>query len=107
MGDSKKRSKLQYLPLFWSDLNSAVTYIAEELRNPDAAERLLDQVEAGILQHLEMLEAATVYKTTRNRPTPYYWFEVGSYMVFYVVLDEVVEVRRFLYGARDLTKMLP
>lgn len=107
MGGSKKRYRLQYLPLFWSDLNSAVTYIAEELRNLAAAERLLDGVEAGILSHLEMPEAATVYKTTKKRPVPYYWFEVGSYMVFYVVLDEIVEVRRFLYGARDLTRMLP
>lgn len=107
MGDSKKRYSLQYLPLFWSDLNSAVTYIAEGLQNPDAAERLLDQVEAGILHHLDMPTSATIYKTTRSRSVPYYWFEVGSYMVFYVVLDEVVEVRRFLYGARDLTRMLP
>lgn len=107
MGDSKKRYKLQYLPLFWSDLNSAVSSIAGELQNPAAAERLLDQVEAGILSHLEMPLAAAKYKTTRDRPVPYYWFEVGNYMVFYVVLDDVVEIRRFLYGARDLTRMLP
>jgi hypothetical protein len=25
-------------------------------------------------------------------------------MVFYVVFDDVMEVRRFIYGARDLTK---
>ena len=98
---------LYYLPLFWSDLNSAVTYIAQELHNPAAAERLLDAVEAGVLDHLESAEAAAVYKTTRKRPVPYYWFEVGNYMVFYVVLDEVVEVRRFLNEARDLTRMLP
>lgn len=107
MGGSTKRYKLQYLPLFWSDLNSAVTYIAEELHNLAAAERLLDAVEAGILDHLALPESAAVYKTTVHRPNPYYWFEVGNYMVFYVVLDEVVEVRRFLYGARDLTRMLP
>lgn len=37
----------------------------------------------------------------------YYWFDVGNYMVFYVVMDDVMEVRRFLYGARDLTRMIP
>lgn len=26
---------------------------------------------------------------------------------FYVVFDDAMEIRRFLYGARDLTKMLP
>ena len=50
---------------------------------------------------------AQVYKTTRNRPVPYYWFSVGNYMVFYVLCDDVMAVRRFIYGARDLTKMLP
>ncbi len=43
----------------------------------------------------------------RNRPLPYYWFAVGNYMVFYVVMGDVMEVRRLIYGARDLTKMLP
>ena len=50
---------------------------------------------------------AKVYKTTRSRPQPYCWFAVGNYMVFCVVIGNVMEVRRFIYGARDLTKMLP
>lgn len=101
-----KRYKLQYLPLFWDDLADAVIYIRDALGNPEAAARLLDQVEQGILDHLKNPEAATVYKTTRMRPLPYYWFAVGNYMVFYVVDGDVMEVRRFAYGARDLTRIL-
>lgn len=108
MGGSSRRYELRYLPLFWSDLNAAVTYIADVLQNPAAADRLVDHVEEGILAHLASPTAAAVYKTTRERPLPYYWFAVGSYMVFYVVIDDsIMEVRRFLYGARDLTRMLP
>ena len=102
---SKKQYSLRYLPLFWDDLNDAVTYISRVLKNPQAAERLLDNVEAGILKHLENPTFATAYKGRRDRQTPYYWFAVGNYMVFYVVEDDVMEVRRFLYGARDLTKV--
>lgn len=102
---SKKQYSLRYLPLFWDDLNDAVTYISRVLKNPQAAGRLLDNVEAGILKHLENPTFATVYKGRRDRQTPYYWFAVGNYMVFYVVEDDVMEVRRFLYGARDLTKV--
>lgn len=105
--DAPKRYSLRYLPLFWSDLNAAVSYIAYELNNPAAAERLVDAVEQGILDHLAVPTAAAVHKTTRKRPLPYYWFEVGNYMVFYVLEGNVMEVRRFLYGARDLTRMLP
>lgn len=105
--EPRRRYRLQYLPLFWDDLNDAVSYIADVLQAPEAAERLLDAVESMILERLEAPTIAPVYKTTRHRPLPYYWFEVGNYMVFYVVFGDVVEVRRFLYGARDLTRMLP
>jgi hypothetical protein len=40
-------------------------------------------------------------------PSAVYWFSAGNHMVFYVDFDDVMEVRRFIYGARDLTKMLP
>ena len=99
--------KLRYLPLFWDDLNSAVWYIANVLHSPAAAERLLDKVEEEILAHLENPTMALVYKGAKQRPQPYYWFAIGNYMVFYVVGEDYMEVRRFLYGARDLTKMLP
>ena len=99
--------RLQYLPLFWGDLEQAVFYVRDVLKNPEAAERLLDRTETAILKHAKAPILTQAYKTTRNRPLPYYWFSVGNYMVFYVVFDDVMEVRRFIYGARDLTKMLP
>lgn len=102
-----KQYKLQYLPLFWDDLEQAVFYIRDTLQNPAAAERLLDRTEAAIFEHAKAPTMAQVYKTTHSRPLPYYWFPVGNYMVFYAVFDDVMEVRRFIYGARDLTKMLP
>lgn len=107
MDDAPKRYKLRYLPLFWDDLNDAVSYIADVLKSPMAAERLLNEVEAAILSRLEEPTTAPIYKTTHQGPLPYYWFSVGTYTVFYVVFDDVIEVRRFIYGARDLTRMLP
>ncbi len=104
---ASKHYKLQYLPLFWDDLNNAVSYIATVLENPQAAMRLLDKTEKAILEHLKAPTVATVYKSSKERAFPYYWFAVGNYMVFYVAFDNVMEVRRFIYGARDLTKMLP
>jgi RNA polymerase sporulation-specific sigma factor len=69
--------------------------------------RMLDCTEEAILEHAKAPTMAQVYKTTRDRPLPYYWFVVGNHMVFYVVMGDVMEVRRFIYGARDLNKMLP
>jgi plasmid stabilization system protein ParE len=85
-----QRYRLQYLPLFWDDLEEAVFYIRDVLKNPAAADRLLDRVEEAILEHAKAPTMAQVYKTTRSRPQPYYWFAVGNYMVFYVVFDDVM-----------------
>ena len=106
MGPSPKRYKLQYLPLFWEDLSSAASYIAQDLKNPAAAERLVDAVEAGILEHRKNPTMAATYHSTRSRPHPYYWFAVGNYMIFYVVIDDVMEIRRFLYKARNLESII-
>lgn len=106
MAPKPKRYKLRYLPLFWGDLSQAASSIALDLKNPAAAERLVDSVEAGILEHLENPTMVPVYHTTRNHPLPYYWFAVGNYRVFYVVFDDTVEVRRFLYRARDIESLI-
>ena len=44
--------KLRYLPLFYEDLNEKVEYIAFEKLNPTAALKLVDAVEAAILERL-------------------------------------------------------
>ncbi len=105
MDETPVHYKLRYLPLFWDDLQKAVSYIADVLDNPKAAERLVDQLEDKILEYREHPETATKYRSSRARARQYYWFAVGNYMVFYVLDDDVMEVRRFLFGSRDLTKM--
>lgn len=98
--------ELRYLPLFWEDLSKAASYIALDLNNPAAANRLVDNVEAGILEHLKNPAMSPTYPSTRRRLHPYYRFYVGNYMVFYVVIDDVMEVRRLLYKSRDIESII-
>ena len=98
---------LRYLPLFLSDLEDAVHYVAKALENPAAAEGLVDALEQKLLVYRENPFAAPAYRSASERPQDYRWFEVGSYLVFFVVLDHTIEVRRLLYGARDLTRFVP
>lgn len=105
MDEPPKPYELRYLPLFWDDLNEAVSYIANTLGNPDAAERLIDQLEGKILEYRENPTVATKYRSSKLRKQQYYWFAVGNYMAFYVVEDNVMEMRRLLFGSRDLNKM--
>ena len=101
-----KPYKLRYLPLFWEDLSKAASYIAFDLNNPAAANRFVDNVEVGVLEHLKNPTMAPTYPSTRKRLHPYHRFYVGNYMVFYVVIDDVMEVRRLLYKSRDIDSII-
>ena len=101
-----KQYKLRFLPLFEDDLNEIVDYITLRLKNPLAAERLVDDVEAAILKRLEMPESFEPFPSTRNHEYPYYAIQVRNFTVFYVVIGDTMEVRRILYSRRDMRKLL-
>lgn len=98
---SDKHYELRFLPLFEEDLNEIVDYIIYRLRNPGAADNLVDEVEAAILERLPNAETFEPYHSSRERQYPYYWIRVKNFMIFYVVIDNVMEVRRILYGRRN------
>lgn len=98
--------KLRYLPLFENDLYNAASYISHKLDNPDAAQRLVNEVEKAILERLNMPLSFEPYRSPKKRADTYYRIYVGNYTVFYVVIDDVMEVRRLIYSARDFDRLL-
>ena len=104
MGD--RHYELRFLSLFEEDLNEIVDYITYRLRNPVAAENLVDAVEAAIWERLPNAEAFEPYQSSRERKYPYCLIRVKNFMIFYVVIDNVMEVRRILYGRRNWKKIL-
>lgn len=44
--------------------------------------------------------------SARDRQYPYYRISVRNYTIFYVVIDDVLEVRRIVYSRRDLRKQI-
>ncbi len=101
-----KKYQLRYLPLFEQDLVQTVRYITNMLKNPDAALRLAEDVQAAILERLDNPVAFEPYRSAKKRKYPYYRIYIRNYVVYYVVIDDVMEVRRFLYGARDTDRYL-
>lgn len=49
-------------------------------------------------------EAFEPYHSLKERQYPYYRIYVKNYTIFYVVIDDVMEVRRILYNKRNLPK---
>ena len=106
-----KKYRLRYLPLFYEDLDEKVTYILEKLKNPKAANDLLDKVEAAIMERLPVAESFEPYHSVRERRYVYYRIYVDNYIIYYVVIDDnpndlVMEVRRFLYNGQNRDNMV-
>ena len=98
---SEKHYELRILPLFEDDLNEIVDYITYRLRNPIAADNLVDSVETAIYERLPNAESFEPYHSKREHKYPYYRIQVKNFTIFYVVIDNVMEVRRIMYGRRN------
>jgi len=68
---------LEYLPLFDEELASVVRYIAVELANPDAAAKLVDDVELAITNRLFAPESFEPVRSEKDREHPYCCTEMG------------------------------
>ena len=101
-----KKYSLRYLPLFEHDLASVRRYIERDLHNPSAALRLITDTENAISKRIANPLSFEPLRTTRNRKHLYYPIYIRNYTVLYVVIDDVMEVRRFIYSKRDLTKFI-
>lgn len=93
---------LRYLPIAKQDLSDAIDFILNEYQNPIAAENTLDRIEKAIQERLEDgPESFAVWPSTKNREHPYRRINVGNYTIWYVVIDNVMEVRRIQPARRN------
>ena len=92
---------LEILPVFEEELQEAVDYIQFTLRNPGAALKLLDDTFKAIHGRLPVAESFEQVPSRVDHRHPYYSIAVGNYMILYVVIDKVMEVRRFIYQRRN------
>ncbi len=97
---------LRYLPHYERDLNEIVDYISIKLRNPDSALKLVDKVEKAILERLNYPLSFEPFNSIKKRVNPYYRIYVDNFTVYYVVIENVMEVRRILYSKRNATQII-
>lgn len=83
-----KKYRLSYLPLFYDDLDEKVTYIAEKLKNPKAANDLLDKVESAIMERLPLAESFEPYHSVRERS---YYYEAATCVKIIESVKEYIE----------------
>jgi hypothetical protein len=102
---------LRYLPLFYDDLENKLLYIINELKNPQAANDLMDAVEKAIIERLPYAESFEEYHSKNDRKYPYYRIYVDNYIIWYVVIkdeddNKIMEVRRLAYIGQNQNKLV-
>lgn len=102
----KSKYNIKYLPTFVEDLEDIIEYFALKLNNTNAANVFLDKIEEAILQRAKSPLAFEKYYSSKQRKYPYYKILIGNYIIFYVVIGNVMEVRRIIYGKRNINKII-
>lgn len=98
--------RLRYSPLFYRDLDKITDYILLELKNKEAAKNLVKATEVAIKKRLANPVSVAPYKSINHRRHAYRRIIVNNYLIFYVVIDDTMIIRRMLYGRRDLDRIL-
>lgn len=90
------------------DLNRAVDYIEFSLKNPSAADSLIDEAEKTISSLSHMPERFALVDDKLLAAWGIRFVRVKSYLAFYTVsqAEHAVNVLRFLYGKSDWTAIL-
>ena len=102
----KNNYTLKYSPEFLNDFNKIITYIKYELKNIIAGDNLISKVEKEIKNRLKNQTGYQAYKTKAQNT--YFRIYIDNFIIFYTIseLDKEMEIRRMIYGKRDLDKSI-
>ena len=91
-----------------ADLFNALKYIAHELENPSAAEKLADGVERCYADLEEMPAAHELCRDPVLRRLGYRRYPIGNYIVIFRIVEKTKEVRvvHFFHATQDYLSTL-
>ena len=98
--------KIKYLPKALKDLTEIVDYITIILCNKKAALDFIDTLDHSVSRLHSFPYSYRLYQSQSLLDTEYRVLPVKNYLVFYVILDIVVEISRIVYARIDLDAML-
>ena len=93
------KHRVEYLPIAVADLDDIFIFVADN--SPQAAMELIDRIDASIAGLESFPEMGLIAKPPRLARKGYRVLIVDDYLVFYVLLDDIVEIRRIVSGKRN------
>lgn len=100
----KQQFLITYLPVARQDLVDIFDYLA--CQNLEAARILLQTVDQTVRHLADLPLSGAIPKDRRLKLLGYRMVIIGNYLVFYVVSDTVVEIRRVLHGSHNYSFLL-
>ena len=99
---------VEYMPLAVQDMVEIVLYIAQELSNPAAAERIAERLAEAGESLRDFPYAQPDYAPLRPLKHEYRKLLVENYMMFYWVTEteKRVTIARVVYARRNYAKLL-
>lgn len=88
------------------DLNNAADYIEFTLKNPLAADNLLDTAEEKINQLADFPQKHPVVDDAILSSWGIRFTAIKNYLAFYIIKENTVYLIRFLHGKRDWISIL-
>lgn len=98
--------QVRITPVAYEDLQAIKAYIADELCNPDAADRIVDRIVSSYEQLSDFPMRGKDAALMLGIETNYRVLVCESYVIFYKVEAEYVSVYRIIYGKRDFLTVL-
>ena len=95
---------IRYLSTAERDLNDIFTHIMKD--NPLAAHSQLEKFEKSISKLASNLLLGVTPKDPRLKKLEYQMLIVGTYLIFYVVKNKTVQIRRIIHGTRQHSFLL-
>lgn len=106
MQEQMGKNKIHYAAESRRDLDEIWDYIAYNLQNVSAAERIVNRIMNDV-DHLENhAEMGALLSSIVNVESDYRFLVTGNYLTFYRVSGNDVYVDRILYARRDYMRIL-
>ncbi len=102
---SRRRYRIEYLPLAERDLLDIVDYIARD--RPHAARSFVDRLDRVVARLAIFPRSGKYPNDDRLRRSGYRIVLVEDYLVFYVLVGSVVQIRQVIHGSRRCEFLLP
>ncbi|NGQ96118.1 type II toxin-antitoxin system RelE/ParE family toxin [Brevibacillus sp. SYP-B805] len=96
--------EIKYLPVAMKDLEEILSYIERD--NPPAAMALLDNLDSTISKLAQFPYMGKIPKDNYLLQKEYRILVVENYLVFYVIMEDIIEIRRILHGKRKYDFLL-